>query len=92
MSDGATEMEREERVSRNRIDWGKLDDEAHVWGTSLKSVVKDLRDREIVGIRKYGKSLTYKTDDDMLQHLYEELLDGAMYIKTLIEQRKRGKV
>lgn len=57
--------------------------------TSTDYVVKDLKSREIFGFYKYKKFLTDKTDEDMLQHLYEELLDAAVYIKTLIEQRKK---
>lgn len=56
--------------------------------TSTDNVIKDLRNREKFGYKKYGKFLTKKTDEDMLQHLYEELLDASLYIKTLIEQRK----
>lgn len=57
--------------------------------TSTKLVVEDMIRREKFGYNKYGKYLSVHTDEDMLQHLYEELLDGAVYIRTLIEQRKR---
>jgi len=56
-------------------------------GETLLYVMADLQRREHIGLRKYHKVLTRKTDEDMLQHLYEELLDGAMYIRTLITQR-----
>lgn len=58
--------------------------------TSVDEVVKDMRQREKFGFKKYNKYLTKDTDEDMLQHLYEELLDGAFYIKTLIMQREMG--
>ena len=52
-------------------------------------VVNDMRQREVMGYNKYNKYLSVNTDEDMLQHLYEELLDASMYIRTLIEQRKK---
>lgn len=55
--------------------------------TATDAVVKDMRSREKFGYKKYGKFLTKTTDEDMLQHLYEELLDASLYIKTLIIQR-----
>jgi hypothetical protein len=51
-------------------------------------VINDMRIRSEFGHKKYKKYLTKNTDEDMLQHLYEELLDASVYIKTLIEQRK----
>lgn len=70
------------------INWEKLDKEIPEWEDSTTQVIKDLRDRATFGLKKYGKALSVKTDEDMLQHLYEELLDASVYIKTLIEQRK----
>jgi hypothetical protein len=66
-----------------------LDDlkRANKWRT-LNFVINDLVSRENKGMNKYGAALDYQTRDDMLQHLYEELLDGAMYIKTLMLQRE----
>jgi hypothetical protein len=57
--------------------------------TSTDLVIQDMKQREIFGYKKYNKYLTDKTDEDMLQHLYEELLDASVYIKTLLEQRKQ---
>lgn len=62
--------------------------ERFIQPTATDMVVKDMKQREIFGFKKYNKYLTDKTDEDMLQHLYEELLDAAVYIRTLIEQRK----
>ena len=59
--------------------------------TSPTQVIKDLCNREMFGKAKYGKELTANTDEDMLNHLYNELLDGAVYIRTLISQRKTPK-
>jgi hypothetical protein len=39
---------------------------------------------------KYNRFLRADCPDDMLQHLYEELLDAAVYIKTLINQQELG--
>ena len=50
-------------------------------------VVADLRERERFGALKYGKFLTHHTTEDTMQHLYEELLDAALYIKTEMKKR-----
>lgn len=55
--------------------------------TTWDHVIDDISRREIFGFKKYGKFLDKTTDEDMLQHLYEELLDATVYIKTLILQR-----
>jgi hypothetical protein len=57
------------------------------WERSTNRVIKDMKEREAFGLQKYGKYLHKGTDEDMLQHLYEELMDAAVYIKTLIDQR-----
>lgn len=59
-----------------------------LYESSWNDVIEDMRKREEFGYKKYGKYLYTKTDEDMLQHLYEELLDATVYIKTLINQRK----
>lgn len=59
--------------------------------TATDDVIKDLRSREKMGFKKYNKFLTPNTDEDMLQHLFEELLDASLYIKTLINQRADNK-
>jgi len=57
--------------------------------TTTSLVINDLKSRETLGIKKYGKTLTVDTDEDMLNHLYNELLDASVYIRTLIGQRKK---
>ena len=52
-------------------------------------VKQDIDRRNKFGFEKYGKYLTPDTSEDMLQHLYEELLDATVYIKTLIEKRNK---
>lgn len=56
--------------------------------TSWDDVIDDIIHREAVGATKYGKYLTVDTDEDMLQHAYEEALDMVVYLKTLINQRE----
>lgn len=55
----------------------------------LALVIEDLLNRAEVGFKKYGCTLD-QSKDDMLQHLYEELLDATMYIKTEIRKRQEG--
>ena len=53
----------------------------------LKKVIKDLQDREARGIEKYGTTMdrTDLSKAQWQQHLYEELLDAALYCKKLQE-------
>jgi len=53
------------------------------------AVIKDLKEREQFGALKYGKFLTPHSNENMMQHLYEELLDAALYIKNEMTIRKR---
>lgn len=53
-------------------------------------VIKDLKEREQFGALKYGKFLTPHSNEDMMQHLYEELLDAALYIKNEMTIRKNA--
>jgi len=53
-------------------------------------VIKDMKKRELLGLNRYGITLTTATTKDMLQEHYEELLDAVVYIKTLLEQRKQN--
>ena len=53
----------------------------------LKKVINDLQHREARGIEKYGTTMD-RTDlkqKDWQQHLYEELLDAALYCKKMQE-------
>lgn len=59
--------------------------------TTWDYVKEDINQREEMGAIKYGKYLTPSTTEDMLQHLYEELLDAVVYIKTEILKRKAKK-
>lgn len=52
-------------------------------------VVKDMLERNEAGAVKYNRYLQTDCPDNMLQHLYEELLDASVYIKTQIEKQKQ---
>jgi hypothetical protein len=62
--------------------------EANHEDSITNDVINDLRVREQFGALKYGKFLTHHTTEDTMQHLYEELLDAALYIKTEMKKRK----
>lgn len=52
----------------------------------LEQVIKDLTEREVKGIASYGTTMdrTDLSQQEWLQHLYEELLDAALYTKKLL--------
>ena len=52
---------------------------------NVEKVITQLRDREEEGMRKYGVNTERKdlTTLEWLQHLQEELMDGAVYIEKL---------
>jgi hypothetical protein len=45
------------------------------------AVIEDLRSRSQRGIAKYNTTLDQNNKDDFMNHLYEELLDAAQYVK-----------
>tara|TARA_Y100000310_G_C20308701_1_gene635187 strand:- start:50 stop:241 length:192 start_codon:yes stop_codon:yes gene_type:complete len=55
---------------------------------NVENVVKQLRDREEEGLRKYGVNTerTDLTSLEWLQHLQEELMDASVYIEKLKHQ------
>jgi hypothetical protein len=44
-------------------------------------VIDDLKSRADRGYKKYNTTLNGNNKDDYMNHLYEELLDAAQYIK-----------
>ena len=52
----------------------------------LDQTIKDLYKREIRGLKEYGTTLdrTDLSQDEWLQHAYEEALDLALYLKKLL--------
>ena len=52
------------------------------------SVIQDLLSRAKRGVEKYSTTLEENNHDDFLNHLYEELLDAAQYVKKEIIVRE----
>lgn len=52
------------------------------------TVMEDLKLRADRGVQKYNTTLEENNHDDFLNHLYEELLDAAQYVKKVITVRK----
>ena len=52
---------------------------------NVEMVIKQLRDREEEGMRKYGVNTERKDLNTLewLQHLQEELMDASVYIEKL---------
>ena len=52
------------------------------------SVCDDICERQALGIRKYGKTVSQNPLElrEWLQHAYEEALDLAIYLKRAIEK------
>jgi len=57
--------------------------------TLLEQINADLNNREAKGIKTYGTKLDDAdlNKEQLLNHLYEELLDAAFYIKKLINDK-----
>lgn len=53
----------------------------------LKKLVEDLINREKKGLETYGTTMDRQdlSGKEWMQHLYEELLDAALYLKKLME-------
>jgi hypothetical protein len=52
----------------------------------LDQAIKDLQAREVRGLKEYGTTMdrTDLSQDEWLQHAYEEALDLALYLKKLL--------
>lgn len=57
--------------------------------TLLEKINSDLKKREKKGIKTYGTTLDNAdlNNIQLLNHLYEELLDSVFYIKKLINDK-----
>lgn len=53
----------------------------------VDEVINDLQQRELKGVETYNTTMdrTDLTQQEWLQHLYEELLDASLYTKKLIK-------
>jgi hypothetical protein len=51
-----------------------------------EQVINDINARELKGLETYGTTMDRKdlTQDQWLQHAYEEALDFAIYLKKLL--------
>ena len=61
-----------------------IDDYVPVKDEVTKAVIMDLISRAKRGEEKYNTTLHENNHDDFMNHLYEELLDAAQYIKKEI--------
>ncbi|MEV0616144.1 hypothetical protein AB0I81_22715 [Nonomuraea sp. NPDC050404] len=50
-------------------------------------VIADIEARRDLGIQRYGTALQPHNGRDALRDLYEELVDGAMYVKQVMVER-----
>lgn len=52
---------------------------------TVAAVIEDLRRRELKGLETYGTTMdrTDLSQSEWMQHLYEELLDAAVYLKKI---------
>jgi hypothetical protein len=55
---------------------------------TLAALLKDMKDREELGLKKYGCTVDREdlTLRDWLQHAYEESLDKSLYLKRAIRE------
>lgn len=51
-------------------------------------VISDIKARQELGLKKYGTTVANNklTKKEWLQHLYEELLDAAIYAKRQLQE------
>ena len=56
----------------------------------LYSIIDDLISREDKGLKEYGITMdrTDLTEQDWLQHAYEEALDLSIYLKKIIKTKQ----
>jgi hypothetical protein len=52
-------------------------------------VIRDMCEREKLGIQRYGTPLQAHNGRDALVDLYQELLDACAYIRQAIEERAK---
>lgn len=55
-----------------------------------REMIEDIKEREQKGLNTYKQTMDRKdmTQLDWLQHLYEELLDAALYTKKIMNSAK----
>ena len=55
-------------------------------------VIQDLKDRDIMGRKKYGESLTSHNGRNSLMDAYQEALDLCMYLRQAIDEREENTI
>lgn len=58
----------------------------------LYSIIDDLISREEKGLKEYGTTMdrTDLSEEDWLQHAYEEVLDLSIYLKKIIKTKQNA--
>ena len=58
----------------------------------LYSIIDDLIAREDKGLKEYGTTMdrTDLSEEDWLQHAYEEALDLSIYLKKIIKTKQNA--
>jgi hypothetical protein len=62
--------------------------------TIYQQIIADLEEREAMGVRKYGTSVddAMLTQQQWMQHAYEEALDFAVYLKKMMSNDRARQV
>ena len=62
--------------------------------TIYQQIIADMEEREAMGVRKYGTSVddAMLTQQQWMQHAYEEALDFAVYLKKMMSNDRDGQV
>jgi hypothetical protein len=62
--------------------------------TIYEQIIADLQQREAMGVKKYGTSVddAMLTQQEWMQHAYEEALDFAVYLKKMMSNDRNRKV
>ena len=80
-----------EKDYKNLVEHGFLIKDVYHPGTPdriVQDVIKKLDIRSTIGVQKYKTTLDDNNYDNFLEHAQEEMLDGALYLQKLIDQRK----
>jgi hypothetical protein len=62
--------------------------------TIYQQIIADLEKREAMGIQKYGTSVddASLTQEQWMQHAYEEALDFAVYLKKMMSNAQHREI
>jgi len=80
------EKQKEDQMEKFKLDKEiKQADDYYVKDEVTKTVMLELAERSRKGYKKYGTTLHENNHQNMLQHMYEEALDFAQYLKKEID-------